>query len=307
MRVLRRFPSLEGALRDGRLSLSTIALLGQVLTPENLEDLLARAAFKTKADVDHLVAAIQTRPAPKDGIRKLPERRVEAAAAEIPALPLATPAESPSTATARVTATASTLPCPVPTIEAVPFPAPAPRSRPPEIRPVSETDWSLRVTVDGAFTADLETLRNLLSHKIPNGDLAAVLHEAIRCAIDKHGKRRGTVEPKRKRAVNAAASGAGEPPAASTRPSAQVRREVTARDGGSCAWIGEEGRRCGSQWQLEIDHVQAAALGGKATVEEMRILCRRHNMLHAEQVFGREFMERFRRGATTNERQPSLA
>src|SRR5512134_3538499 len=50
MKVLRRFPSLEGPLRDGRLCLSTISLLGPVLTEENLSDLVARAAFLSKAD-----------------------------------------------------------------------------------------------------------------------------------------------------------------------------------------------------------------------------------------------------------------
>jgi hypothetical protein len=314
MRVLRRFPSLEPALRDGRLCISTIPLLGQVLTPENVEDLLARAAFKTKAEVDHLVASIQPRPAPKNGIRKLPERGVDGV---ISSLPLASPAESPFTTTP-VTATLSLSPAPA--FEAVqlpapaPLPAPPPRRTAPEIRALSETDWSLRVTVDAAFKADLGTLRDLLSHKIPDGDLASVLREAIRCAIDKHGKRRGTVAPSRKTSPRgvapARASGesplAAEPPPASTRPSAQVRREVTARDGARCAWIGVDGRRCGSTWQLEFDHVQVAALGGKATVDEMRVLCRPHNMLHAEQVFGREYMAQFRGGRGFAERQPSM-
>src|SRR6266568_7088193 len=34
MRVLRRFPALEGALRDGRLCLSTVTVLGPLLTAE---------------------------------------------------------------------------------------------------------------------------------------------------------------------------------------------------------------------------------------------------------------------------------
>jgi hypothetical protein len=126
MRVLRRFPSLEGALRDGRLSLSTIALLGQVLTPENLEDLLARAAFKTRADVDHLVASIQPRPAPKDGIRKLPERRVDA---DISSFPLASLAGAPSTAIAP--AAPSVPPSPAPFVEAVPLREPDSLPAPP--------------------------------------------------------------------------------------------------------------------------------------------------------------------------------
>src|SRR6185369_7092298 len=69
MRVLRRFPTLAAALREGRLCLSTLALLGPVLTDDNRDDLVARAAFQTRAEVERLVAALAPRPAPKEGLR----------------------------------------------------------------------------------------------------------------------------------------------------------------------------------------------------------------------------------------------
>ena len=84
MRVLRRFPALEGALRDGRLCLSTVTVLGPLLTPENLEDLVGRAAYRTKAEVEHLAAVLQPRNAPKDGIRRLVERAGQRAATANP-------------------------------------------------------------------------------------------------------------------------------------------------------------------------------------------------------------------------------
>src|SRR6266702_3144257 len=74
MRVLRRFPVLEGTLREGRLCLSTLALLGPVLTPENLEVVVGQAAFRTRAEVDRLVASMQPRAAPKDGLRRVAAR-----------------------------------------------------------------------------------------------------------------------------------------------------------------------------------------------------------------------------------------
>ncbi len=160
----------------------------------------------------------------------------------------------------------------------------------PEVRPVSEDQWSLRVTVDAGFRVDLETLTALLSHKVPNGDLAAVLREGIRCGIEKHGKRKGAVPPVREgRSI-------AEPKAGGAIP-ASVRREVWKRDGGVCTWQGDGGRRCGSRWQVEPDHVWPAALGGPSTVENLRLLCARHNILHAEQVYGREHMDLFRRGS----------
>jgi 5-methylcytosine-specific restriction endonuclease McrA len=163
---------------------------------------------------------------------------------------------------------------------------PVPR---PSVRPVAADRYSLRVTVDAAFKEDLDRLAALLSHEVPNGDLAAVLREAVRCAIEKHGKRRGAVEPARRKphAQAQRGSSAGVP--------AEVRRQVWKRDGGQCTWRGPDGRRCTSRWRLELDHVHPKALGGPATVDNLRLLCEPHNLLHAEQVFGREHMARYRR------------
>jgi len=82
MRVLRRFPRLEAPLRDGRLCLSTASLLGQILTDENLDELVGRAAFLTKAEVEHLVVPVRPRTAPRDGIRRLTEVTSAAGQAE---------------------------------------------------------------------------------------------------------------------------------------------------------------------------------------------------------------------------------
>ncbi len=275
MRVLRRFPGLADALRDGRLCLSTLSLLGQVLTKENVEELVSRAAFRTMAEVDHLVASLKPRQAPREGIRELPE-------------PVATrEAISGLRATGfglqRAHAGSGR------SLESVDRSLPAPRPRTVEMRAVSETQWSLRATIDQAFKDDLETLSMLLSHTLRRGDVAAVLHEAIRCGIEKHGKRKGAVRPARKVA----------PKTASKHPfaiPAEVRRQVWERDGGRCAWVGPDGRRCNSRWQLEVDHVDAAARGGKATLDRLRLLCRRHNFLHAEEVYGRDFMRKYRKG-----------
>ena len=57
----------------------------------------------------------------------------------------------------------------------------------------------MRVTVDRALREDLETLKSLLSHKIPSGNLTEVVREAVRCAIERHGKRKGAVKPQRTR------------------------------------------------------------------------------------------------------------
>jgi hypothetical protein len=78
---------------------------------------------------------------------------------------------------------------------------------------------------------------------------------------------------------------------------AAVRRAVWRRDGGQCAWLGPDGRRCGSTHQLQYDHIVPAALGGVSSEGNVRIACGCHNRLEAERMFG-QAAARHRRGAT---------
>lgn len=67
--------------------------------------------------------------------------------------------------------------------------------------------------------------------------------------------------------------------------------EVLVRDEGQCTYVSDEGRRCECREHLEFDHIRPFALGGESTAENLRLLCRAHNQLEAERVFGRKFME----------------
>jgi len=177
---------------------------------------------------------------------------------------------------------------------------------------VDGLSYSLRVTLGAQAKADLDALVDLLSHKTGR-DLAAVVHEAIRCALATHGKRRGAVPPSRPRraAAPTGSEAAGKaPPArgASTAPApavnqpmdpralpAEVRRHVWARDGGRCTYVSPDGRGCGSRWKLEFHHHEPAARGGAPTVENITLRCKAHNLLEGDRAFGRAHMARFTR------------
>jgi hypothetical protein len=49
---------------------------------------------------------------------------------------------------------------------------------------------------------------------------------------------------------------------------------------------------CPSRALLEVDHIAARALGGPSDVANLRVLCRAHNRLHAEDTFGRAHVAR---------------
>jgi hypothetical protein len=85
-RLVRRFPAILNAIVSGRVHLSSVVLLRDHFTEGNVEELLEKAAGKSKREVEELIA----RHAPKADlpslIRKLPER-----------LPIAAPKTSPAT------------------------------------------------------------------------------------------------------------------------------------------------------------------------------------------------------------------
>ncbi len=77
-RASRRHPVLLTMLADGRLHLSGIAKLAPHLSEANRETLLARAAHKSKREIEELVVEITPKPDVPAVMRKLPERPKEA-------------------------------------------------------------------------------------------------------------------------------------------------------------------------------------------------------------------------------------
>ena len=304
MRVLREFPRLEAPLRDGRLSLTTAVTLRPVLTEQNLDEVVHRASGRTDEETRHLVASLQPQRAPREGIRRLPiaMMAVQAAANDRATPPEQEGASSGGSGPADHARAGSTGEEPGgggaslgdgSSDGRARQTAGGPQATRASVDPVSEAAWSMRVTIGAAFRADLEVLKAMLGHKIPNGDVAEVLHEAIRCAIEKHGKRRGAVKPARARKTARtvtlpATGGRAHIPA-------PVRREVWARDGGRCTFLGSSGRRCESRTRLEFDHIDPASRGRPPVAADLRLRCRPHNLLHAEQTYGREYMSRFRK------------
>lgn len=71
---------------------------------------------------------------------------------------------------------------------------------------------------------------------------------------------------------------------------AQIQRAVWDRDEGRCTFVSANGTRCGAGRLLEFDHIVPVALGGHATVGNIRLRCHAHNQCEAERIFGAAFM-----------------
>ena len=290
MRLLRNYPQLEAPLSDGRLCLSTLGELAKVLTAENVDELVERAAYLSFRKTEELVVSIRPRSVPKEGIRKLPDRASALAAAEPPPIQARPDAESNAEAACQPVLRQAQherlikAPSAPPLALAAPDPAPPPG----RLEPVARGLWSIRVTLDEEGKEALEQFLALTSHGNWRGDLSAALREAIRCGIQVHGKRRGAATPERTRAPL-------EPiprPRGERDPiPASVRREVWARDGGRCTYRDPDANRCQSRHQLEFHHRRGALVTG-SKAEDLELRCKPHNRLDAFQVFGREHVER---------------
>lgn len=315
VKAVERFPAAVDYLRDGRLCVSRLLLLADVLTTENASDLFEKASRKSLQEIELLAASANPRPAPPARVQKFPQPRNTPAAPVLAFDAPAPGAHETSAPPALVSSQAEPERVPVPDPAAVPDPAPEPTPLPraprrARVRPTSEREYSARFPVSREWVGKLELAKKLGSHVVPTGDPVAILELALDLFIEKHGKRRGAIAPQRPRASVASRKNApavaatpektpeNTEPATKDRFTAEDRRTIWKRDGGRCVWKMDSGETCGSEWQLEVDHVEAAAKGGASDPASARLLCRKHNDQHARETFGEAFVQEKKRKAS---------
>ena len=273
-RAARRYPVIVDMLVAGSLSPTTARLLARHLTPENHEELLAAASGKGKAEVEELLARRFPRADVPATVRKLPTPQMitvgESALANTP--PLGRPSEVGGAASSS-RRLARCDPGPASSVV-------APAAAPPRalVRPLAPARYEIRFTATAEMRDKLRLAQDLLGHAIPDGDLAQVFDRALTVLIEDLNRKKfaATRQPRRSRGQ---AEGSRNIPAA-------VRRAVWARDGGRCASVSMNGRRCGERRFVEFHHVVPHAAGGKPTVDKIQLRCRAHNGHEVDLFYG---------------------
>jgi hypothetical protein len=274
-RTAQKYPGILVALFDGRLHMTAVLMLAPHLTPSNADELVAAALDKTCFELQVVLAERFPRP-------DLPERISAIAAPELPPMPAAA---SDRLAAKRVDAT---FPDPQVHTEAAPAPSLAAQrveELRPRVVPLAPQRFGYQYTVSQETHELCEYAKALLSHEIPRGEMALVLHKLLELAVPQLEKRKfaATHRPGH-------SNGSVDP----RHILANDKREVWVRDGGQCTFVAETGKRCGSDKRLEFHHNDEFACGGPSIAKNLRLLCRAHNQHEAERSFGAEFMERKR-------------
>ncbi len=155
------------------------------------------------------------------------------------------------------------------------------------VEPLTADLRRFHLTVSKRFLDKLAASRDALSHAMPGASDDELLEAGLDVLLEKVAKRRGLVAKPRKT----------PPPSTTDHVPAHMRRAVFERDDGRCQVpVASGGGVCGSTYRVQIGHFPTPrALGGLATLDNLRCECETHNQFQADRDFGKPFMDQFRR------------
>jgi hypothetical protein len=156
-------------------------------------------------------------------------------------------------------------------------------TNPEKERVLNDELTELKLVLDAELLEKLRRIQALRSHADPS--LSYV--ELLKFMADDVLKRLDPIE-KAKGKNPLPASEVKSPQFIRVAIPAKTKRFVRIRDKGICQYKNpRDGKRCGSRYFLELDHIRAVALGGGNGPDNLRLLCRSHNARAAVKVFGK--------------------
>lgn len=165
-------------------------------------------------------------------------------------------------------------------------------------RIVSETQTQISFVVSENVRLKLQRIKGLWAHRNPRYSYAVLIEEmADRILADydpdttsstaqKPFPTPETVEPPSSGKPAEARAEVG-PNSNSRHIPKRLRMQIWKRDGGRCTFVSSNGKRCSSNFALQVDHVLPHALSGSNDPENLRLLCGLHNRHAADLAFGR--------------------
>lgn len=247
-RLARSFPETLEELRAGRIHLTGLFLLSQHANESNVAELLEAA--RGAREIEEMLARRFPRPKAPDRIRPLGID--EPAGADIQPQSSAELSDSGGYVQNRI--------CLGPGNAHVQGQLALLEQR---------LNYRVEFTASSELRSKIDRARELLSHAIPDGDLATLFERALDELIRSETKRRlGSAKPRKRRPLKLD----------SRHIPVEIARQVHERDGEQCTFRDEQGRRCTERRFLTIEHRVPFALGGAPTLENLCLLCASHNL-----------------------------
>jgi len=304
-RCIHSFPELFDMLIRNEIGLSVVCRLSGVLNTKNKKELLKSVRFRSAREVEDILARYRpTNDLPDRArpvyIKKPAELSVAAGQAAVDVIKNSNSQNAHSAIMNQAHSAAKSAKIFTADVGGKIFATSSEQRRQ---SPVLTKKFKLEFTVDPEFMKKLDEAKALISGKYPAGVTFEMLFEEM---LDEYLEKHSPEQKKQRREERQAKQESKK----TTNPSCNhnnsqrsrhipqaVRDKVYARDNGRCTFIGPDGVRCNSTWNLHIDHIIPYARGGDHSISNLRLLCAKHNHLEAENKYGRDFMKRKKRAA----------
>ena len=142
--------------------------------------------------------------------------------------------------------------------------------------------FEIRFAADEELMELIQWMKRHLSHKFPKG---VGYLEIFKHAMKYYKQREDLAESKPAQSTRAKSDSRYIPKA--------IKQKVWKRDKGRCAFVGSNGKRCNSDYLVQFDHYPIPhARGGPSTVDNLRLLCAKHNRHEAKRVYGAQCIKK---------------
>lgn len=158
-----------------------------------------------------------------------------------------------------------------------------------KIKPQRDDSIRLELTLSKEQYEILKKAQSYISHIIPENDLAAVITYLAKALIQ---KKEGKTQEKKETNPSKSKHGVSKPlstqsfsvmPKARRKYIAQsLKRALLKKANYCCEYVNSQTKqRCGSRYQLQVDHILPLAKGGSDKITNLRVLCGVHNRQEA--------------------------
>jgi 5-methylcytosine-specific restriction endonuclease McrA len=257
-RVIKDVPEVYDMLKDRRLTLSAVVQVSSVLSPENKDTLLPRLVGKSRSEIDRIMAEYEPP-------RKIIDQAKPTLVKKLVVVEGA-PASARQQELVKMTRHSDGSNSPSDNIST------------PEVKEVLERMFEIRFAADEELMELIRWMKSHLSHKFPKG---ANYLDIFKYAIKYLKSREDLAVRERPRKSSAKTDTRYLPK--------DVKQRVWKRDDGKCTFVGNNGKRCNSDFLLLFDHCPVPfARGGPSTVNNLRLLCAKHNKYTAELTYDKQ-------------------
>jgi hypothetical protein len=160
------------------------------------------------------------------------------------------------------------------------------------LEPAQPEIFNFRFSANGDFKKKLERLAEVFGVENPQKNMAEIIEKAVDISLDRKDPQRKLERrlQKKKQRKSRPDEIPSNGKAESRYIPSEIRERVHQRASYQCEYRGLDGTRCTARTGLQIEHQQPFAIYRSHDERHLKILCRAHNRLAAERVYGAEFI-----------------